>query len=150
MSISNNSTRLSPEQMVWRWRAYLSGPVVIPLILHAVVFSKGGPLGDLGDWTDYLVLIGVGLLAISVVVSMWYRKHAAPWLDKLRAPDEEQYRRLYTKWLIGITIADLPAILGIVHFMYTANSWPMLVLSAASFVLICLYKPSFRAPIQNT
>ncbi|MBI3571686.1 MAG: hypothetical protein HY082_11405 [Gammaproteobacteria bacterium] len=149
MSGPDNSTRLSSQDMLRLWYVFLIQSVIFPMVGVMMAISKDGSLGNLGGREDYLAMLGLGLFAISVVFFMWYRKHAAQWLDAMRAPNPEQYRRLYTKWLIGIATAGLPMILGVLHYMFTANSWPMLVLSAASFVLIYLYKPSFRAPSET-
>lgn len=86
-------------------------------------------------------IFGAGLLLIAPALYARSRYRALLAAPRWRQ-DEAAWNELRRWFFIGLAIADVPALLGLVHFLLTGDGDALTALAAITCVLVYLFRPS--------
>ena len=117
--------------------AFLLSPVTFLLALWFLIEPEDQWRGDLApDWALWILSAVTGA---SLLGAGWARGRA---LSGTTA--EALYRSYYTRFLLGIALAESAALLGVVIAFATNRLWPYLVCLAASLAGFAMMAPTAR------
>jgi hypothetical protein len=129
----------SPEALRKIWLGFLYQSiaflVVLVLVINYVEFSAFRPA-----WGTYS--FGLGILSVLPSIPLLMRFRRLKLGSTLaRRSDPDHLKALRQSLVLGVALADLPALMGIIHFFLTADLFQLVLLCLTTVVLIYLYKP---------
>ncbi|MEK6771474.1 MAG: hypothetical protein AABY62_07540 [Pseudomonadota bacterium] len=109
---------------------------VIVLVVAMVYFVKTSAIAT--EWGRYSLIVAGLSFVPSIPLLLRYKEFFATSRGKLEAGQRQSIRRLM---VIGMMVADLPAIAGVVHFVLTGELAVMGGFSIVTCVIVYLYRP---------
>lgn len=143
-SMSDENTRpgheqLSPENLrkIWLGFFYQSIAFVVVLVL-AINYAEFSAFRR--EWGAYS--FGLGILSVLPSIPFLIRfRRLKQGAIMARKNDLDHLKVLRQSMVVGVALADLPALMGFVHYFITANLGQMILLCLTTVFLIYLYKP---------
>lgn len=125
------------------WAIMLLSSVVFTVLL-VVALLVLNPEPAAPEWRDY-TLIAIVLATLPSVVSVRaYRERLA---QVWRLDEAERVRVLQTSLMIGLALADLPALAAFLHGYLTGERWPLIVAALVTLVIVTRYRPETARPM---
>lgn len=107
----------------------------VALVAAALILD---PQPILPAWQRYtLIAIGVAILP-SILAVRSYREQLA---QAGRLGSAARTRALQTRLLLGVALADLPALAGFLHAYVSGELWPLIAACVATVVIVYRYRP---------
>lgn len=131
---------LTPEALHQLWLGFfyqsLGFVAVLLILVNTAEFGGYRP-----EWGAYA--LGLGLLsALPAIVLLTRYRSLLRDTPPSRRREPGHLRRLRQSMVLGIALADLPAMMGFIHYVVAAQIMTMIALCLATSLLIYLYKPS--------
>lgn len=125
------------------WVMMLLSSVVFSVLLVLVLLTVSPePLAP--AWRHY-TMIATGLAVLPSIFSVRaFRERLA---QSRRLGEPERARALQTPLLIGLALADLPALAGFLHGYLTGERWPLLVAAVVTVAIVTRYRPETGRPM---
>jgi len=120
------------------WQSFFYQSIAFALIV-VIASTQLEIAGLYPEWEPYTLAIALASLLPSVPLLMRYRE-----LSQDGAPrrGDEHPRELRSRMFWGMTVADLPAFAGLLHYVVTGQFVTLVLLLVASSALVYLYKPT--------
>jgi hypothetical protein len=119
------------------WLVLFIQSIVFGAVLVAVGLTTGigGLRPDLGQYAMWAIV-----LAVFPSVPLWrdFRERLA---GAMRWEEAERLRALHPRLVLGLAVADLPALAGFAHYLFTAEIVPMAAACIVTSVIMYLYRP---------
>lgn len=128
---------VTADGLVRLWQSFFFQSIAFALIV-VIAATQLDIAGLYPEWEPYTLALALASLLPSIPLLMRYRDLSQP--DGSRRT-EARLRDLRTRMVWGMTVADLPAFAGLLHYVTTGQFVTLVLLLAASSVLIYLYKP---------
>lgn len=124
---------------VWLVFQMQSVAFVVVLIVVALTMELGG---HAPQWGGYVLAAAALAIAPSFVLLRRYREAESRRHRGDAAAEVATLQALQQKLVMGLAVADLPAILGFVHFVLTGDVTGLAAFGLATTVLVYLYRPA--------
>lgn len=126
------------DGLVRLWQSFLFQSIAFALVV-VIAAMQLDIAGLYPEWEPYTLALALASLLPSVPLLMRYRELSRPGAQReAGAP----LRDLRTRLAWSMTVADLPAFAGLLHYVATGQFVTLVLLLAASAVTIYLYKPA--------
>lgn len=138
MTISGNLPP-APKRisLVQTWLVLFIQSIVFGLVLIVVGLSTGigGIRPELGQYA-----LWAAVLAVFPSIPLW-RDYRDRLVRTQRMEPAERIRALHPRLMLGLGVADLPALAGFAHYLLTAEITPMVGCCVVTSVIMYLYRP---------
>lgn len=126
-----------PVSLTQTWLILFIQSIVFGAVLVGVGLTTGigGIRPGLGQYA-----LWAAVLAVFPSIPLWrdYRDRLAR--SKHMDP-AERLRALHPRLVLGLAVADLPALAGFAHYLFTAEITPMVGCCVVTSVIMYLYRP---------
>ncbi len=128
----------TPEALFKLWQGFLYQSVAFAaVVLLGTLYLEFEPARP--EWQPYVLLLSIAALAAGIVLLQRHRN----WLQQVRRDQPDRLQKLRERMALGMAVADLPAIAGVLYYVATGNGFALLLLLlAGTCLLVYLYKPN--------
>ncbi len=138
---TRNSGKLaqSGDEVGSMWRVLWFQSLFLPLLIAGTQrFMPGRPL--VPGAAPYTLLAGV-LLGLLSLPMLWRFRRSVRENGGTAVDSADRILRLRRQLMLGVSIADFPALAGVLHYFLTRNTAQSLLLCGATVILVYLYRP---------
>jgi len=129
-----------PASLLQTWLVLFVQSIVFGVVLVVVALTTGigGMRPEFGQYA-----LWVAALSVLPSIPLWrdYRERLA---RQRRTQETERVRTLYPKLILGLAVADLPALAGFAHYLLTAQIIPMVGCCIVTSIIMYLYRPAYE------
>jgi F0F1-type ATP synthase assembly protein I len=126
-----------PLQKLWL-AAFYQAIAFLAALVVIVNYSEFG--GYQPEWGIYSLWGGMLLILPPAFLQARFRQLLQD-TPPSRRNSPEHHKQLQQALMLGVTLSDLPALAGFVHYVLTAEFLVMALYCAASIVLVYMFKP---------
>jgi hypothetical protein len=115
------------------WWSFVAGAVVLVLVVAFVLTPLAGAAPP---WADFLLVGGIAAAVPAWLLRRRYaeRGHGAGGPENLRGVQRQMF--------VGLTLAELPMYVGLVHYIFTGQVNGIAVLTIVTVWLMAMFHPS--------
>lgn len=130
------SSAVTPEVLVKLWQGFLYQSVAFAAaVLFGTLYLEFEPARP--EWQPYVLVLAIAALAAGMLLLQRHRG----WLRQVRRDQPDRLQQLRERMTLGMAVADLPAIAGVLYYIATGNGFALMLLLASTCLLVYLYKP---------
>ena len=131
------SSAVTPEALFKLWQGFLYQSVAFAAaVLLGTLYLEFEPARP--EWQPYVLGLSIAALAAAIMLLQRHRG----WLQQPRRDQPDRLQQLRERMTLGMAVADLPAIAGVLYHVATGNGLVLLLLLASTCLLVYLYKPN--------
>ena len=131
------SSAVTPEALFKLWQGFLYQSVAFAAaVLLGTFYLEFEPARP--EWQPYVLALSIAALAAGILLLQRHRG----WLRQARREQPDRMQQLRERMTLGMAVADLPAIAGVLYYVATGNGFALMLLLASTCLLVYLYKPN--------
>lgn len=131
------SSAVTPEALIKLWQGFLYQSVAFAAaVLLGTLYLEFEPARP--EWQPYVLGLSIAALAAAIMLLQRHRG----WLRQARREQPDRMQQLRERMTLGMAVADLPAIAGVLYYVATGNGFALMLLLASTCLLVYLYKPN--------
>jgi len=128
---------VTPEAIFKLWQGFLYQSVAFAAaVLLGTLYLEFEPARP--EWQPYVLVLAIAALAAGMLLLQRHRG----WLRQVRRDQPDRLQQLRERMALGMAVADLPAIAGVLYYVATGNGFALMLLLASTCLLVYLYKPT--------
>ncbi len=131
------SSAVTPEALFKLWQSFLYQSVAFAAaVLLGTLYLEFEPARP--EWQPYVLVLSIAALAAAIMLLQRHRG----WLQQARREQPDRLQQLRERMTLGMAVADLPAIAGVLYYVATGNGFALMLPLASTCLLVYLYKPN--------
>ena len=128
---------VTPEALFKLWQGFLYQSVAFAVVvLLGTLYLEFEPARP--EWQPYVLVLSIAALAAGMLLLQRHRG----WLRQVRRDQPDRLQQLRERMTLGMAVADLPAIAGVLYYIATGNGFALMLLLGSTCLLVYLYKPN--------
>ena len=138
---------ISPASLKLMWGGVIGGLVMLTLLMCVNAYLEVVTITPVADIAPYLLWGGIATLVLPMLYLPRYRRDLQTFKQEWQTQqasgesDLNTLARQQGRILIGYTLADTPAMIGVAYYLLSSDLNGGLLLMITSIILLLRYKP---------